>query len=65
MMNVRSCEICDNPTEHEYCVECGEQVCVICHEAYGCPELSQSVSVVALILITSKEQEIKNEVLEL
>jgi len=38
LLNVRSCEICDNATQHDYCVECGEQVCVICHEAYGCPE---------------------------
>lgn len=38
MLKVRNCEICSNPTQHSYCVECGEPVCVICHEAYGCPE---------------------------
>ena len=38
MMNVNVCEICDNAVEFEYCVECGEPVCVICHTEYGCPE---------------------------
>lgn len=32
------CELDDNWTEHEFCVECGEQVCTLCHEAYGCLE---------------------------
>ena len=31
------CDLCDNYTEHDYCAECGEQVCVGCHNAYGCP----------------------------
>ena len=36
-MEIQFCEICDNYVEFDYCVECGEDVCVICHNAYGCP----------------------------
>ena len=36
MLNVRNCEICDNPVQFDTCVECGEYVCVICHNEYGC-----------------------------
>lgn len=38
LMNTQFCEICDNHTEHDYCAECGEPVCEICHKEYGCPE---------------------------
>lgn len=31
------CDMCDNHVPFDYCVECGEEVCVICHEGYGCP----------------------------
>ncbi len=31
------CEICDNHTPQDERAECGEEVCVYCHEAYGCP----------------------------
>lgn len=33
------CDIDDNYQEHAHCVECGELVCMACHEAYGCPEV--------------------------
>jgi len=32
------CDLCDNHTPFDECVECGEDVCVVCHNAYGCPE---------------------------
>ena len=40
IFTIHQCEICDNPTEHEDCAECGEPVCVICHTEYGCPEIN-------------------------
>jgi hypothetical protein len=38
MFALHQCELCDNPTEHQDCAECGENVCVDCHETYGCPD---------------------------
>ena len=38
MFAIHQCEICDNATEHAWCVECGETTCIGCHENYGCPE---------------------------
>ncbi len=35
---MRFCEIDSNVVEFDWCVECGEDVCVGCHNAYGCPE---------------------------
>jgi hypothetical protein len=36
-MDLDFCVIDDNYTEHDNCAECGEDVCVLCHNAYGCP----------------------------
>ena len=33
------CEICDNYTESVMCVECQEESCSICLEAYGCENI--------------------------
>ena len=30
------CDLCDNHTPWDTCPDCGEEVCVICHNAYGC-----------------------------
>ena len=36
MLNIHHCDICDNAVQFDTCVECGEYVCVICHNEYGC-----------------------------
>lgn len=35
-MNIQMCELCDNFTDFDYCEACGEDVCQICQNAYGC-----------------------------
>lgn len=43
-MDIQFCELCDNYTEADYCQECGEEVCVSCHTAYGCPSEDQATT---------------------